>query len=156
MKPASQHLRAGERWFDLVLLCLSLTALIIAWRISGFALAGAGTFPTASTAVMVGALIVVMWGNRAKEKQNKEGLLSEIRQTLREVFTRDLVVYTMLMAIYIMVIVPFHFLPSSFLFIALSIIYLKGAGPLKAILISGGTLSVIYTIFLYFFQVSLP
>lgn len=149
-------LKAGEIYFDLIILAFSLFLLVVAYRISGFAISAPGTFPLASTSVMVLAMLFVLWGNRGKERANKEGFVSELAQVLREVFTRDFVVYTILAIIYVALIMPFHFLPTSFVFLVVSIIYLRGSSPLKAVLISAGTLGFIYVIFLYFFKVMLP
>ena len=149
-------LKAGETYFDLVILAVSIFLLIIAYRISGFAISAPGTFPLASTTVMVVSMLFVLWGNRNKEKDNKEGFFSECRQALREVFTRDFVIYTVMAIIYVALIMPFHFLPTSFVFLVLSMIYLKGSSPLKAVLVSAVTLGFIYVVFLYFFKVMLP
>ncbi len=149
-------LKAGETCFDLIILAVSIFLLIIAYRISGFAISAPGTFPLASTTVMVVSMVFVLWGNRKKEKENKEGFFCECRQAMREVFTRDFVVYTIMAIIYVALIMPFHFLPTSFVFLVLSIIYLKGSSPFKAVLISAVTLGNIYLVFLYFFKVMLP
>ena len=149
-------LKAGETYFDLLILVFSLFLLLVAYQISGFAISAPGTFPLASTAVMVVSMLLVLWGNRNKTKANSEGIASECAQAIREVFTRDFVVYTIMAIIYVALIMPFHFLPTSFVFLVLSIIYLKGSSPLKAVLISAVTLGFIYLVFLYFFKVMLP
>ncbi len=149
-------LKAGEGYFDILLLVFSVALLIVAYNISGFAISAPGTFPLASTAVMALSMLAVLWGNRKKEKENKEGFAKECAQAIRDVFTRDFVVYTVICIIYVALIPPFHFLPTSFVFLTLSIIYLRGSSPLKAVLVSAVTLAFIYLIFLYFFKVLLP
>lgn len=149
-------LRAAEFHFNLIILCLSIIVLILAYDISGLQLCAPGSFPLASSAVMVLAMIAVLWGDRNKERDNKEGIRSEIRQAIKEVFTKDFMIYTLIAIAYVWAIEPLHFLPSSFVFITLSIIYLKGSSPLKALLISSATLACIYVVFLYFFKVLLP
>lgn len=149
-------LRAGEIYFNLLILIASIIVLVLAYRISGFALSAAGTFPLASSSVMVLSLLMVLIGSRKKERENQEGFASEIRQTIREVFTKDFVIYTLLLLLYASTIEPLHFLPTSFFFICLSIIYLKGSSPGKAVIIGAGTLACIYLVFLYFFKVLLP
>lgn len=149
-------LRAGEYYFDLLILFGSIVVLVLAYRISGFALSAAGTFPMASSSVMVLSMLLVLYGNRKKERENTGGFASELRQTMHEVFTKEFVVYSLMLLVYALAIEPTHFLPSSFVFICLSIIYLKGSTPGKAVLISTGTLACIYVVFLYFFKVLLP
>ena len=149
-------IRAGEYHFDLLILVASIVVLVLAYRISGFALSAAGTFPMAAGAVMVLSMVAVLYGNRKKERANQEGFASELRQAIREVFTKEFVVYTLLLLLYALSIEPLHFLPTSFVFLCLSIIFLKGSTPGKAVLIGAGTLACIYVVFLYFFKVLLP
>lgn len=149
-------LRAGESHFNVMILCLSIIVSVLAYKISGFQLSAPGTFPLASSTVMVFAMLGVLWGDRKKDRDNQEGFGSEVRQALKEVFTKDVMIYTLIAIAYICAIEPLHFIPSSFLFMTVSIIYLKGSSPLKALLISGVTLTFIYIVFLYFFKVLLP
>ncbi len=152
-KDSNAVIRAGEFYFDLLILLASLVVLVLAYQISGFSINAAGTFPLASSGVMVISMLTVVWGNRAKER---EGFVAELRQVLKEVFTKDFLLFTFITTAYIIAIEPLHFLTSSFVFITLSIIYLKGSTPVKATLISAGTLGFIYIVFLYFFKVILP
>ncbi len=154
--PKNRPLRAGESYYDLLILLASIVLLVIAYRISGFKISAPGTFPLASTTVMVAAMLTVIWSNRKRKRATEDGFGAEIRQMLHEVFTRDFVVYAILCIAYVALIQPTHFLPSSFVFLVASIFFLKGGGPLKAVLVSAGTLACIYLIFLYFFQVLLP
>ncbi len=151
-----KKLRAGEHYFDILVLACSVFLLIIAYQISGFAISGPGTFPMLSTAVMVFSTLFVIWGNWRKKRINKEGFLSECRQALQEVFTPTFVIYTIITIVYVALIEPLHFLPASFIFLIVSMIVLRGSSPLKALLITTGTLTFIYVIFLYFFKVLLP
>lgn len=156
IKDNAEKLRAGELYFDLAVLVASLIILILAYRISGLALSAAGTFPMASSAVMVASMLMILWNNQKKDRVNQDGFVSELRQTIQQVFTKDLMVFTCLTTFYIAAIEPLHFLPSSFVFIMLSIIYLKGSTLGRATLISAATLAFIYIVFLYFFKVLLP
>jgi hypothetical protein len=149
-------LRAGEFHFNVIILCLSVIVCVLAYQISGLKLSAPGTFPLASSAVMVLAMLSVLWGDRKKQRENQEGFRNEIRQAIKEVLTRNFVVYTLIAVAYICTIELLHFIPSSFLFISISIVYLKGSSPLKALLISAVTLAFIYIVFLYFFKVLLP
>lgn len=149
-------LRAGEFHFNLTICCLSFIVLVLAYQISGLKISAAGTFPLASSAVMVISMATVLWGDRKKERAIKESFNSEIRQAIREVLTKDFTVYTLIATAYICSIEPLHFIPSSFLFLTVSMIYLKGSKPVKAIIISSIILAFIYVVFLYFFKVLLP
>ena len=155
-KATMTKMSAGEFYFDLLALFASLVVLVLAYRISGFALSAAGTFPMVSSAVMVGSMIVVIRENCKKKEATKEGFVSEMRQMFHEVLTKNFLVFTFLTVIYIFAIEPLHFLPSSFVYITCSIIYLKGGTPVRAGLISAGTLTFIYVVFLYFFKILLP
>ncbi len=149
-------LRAGEYYFDLIMLLVSLVVLFLAYQISGFQLCAAGTFPLASSAVMVLSMLLSLRSSRIKRRAGTARGSEELKLVMESVFTRDVLVYACLAVLYILAIDLLHFLPTSFVFIALSIIYLKGSTPIKAIVISAGTLFSIYMIFQYFFQVLLP
>lgn len=152
----TEKLRPGEFYFDIIILLGSVVVLVLAYQISGFALSAAGTFPMASGGVMVLSILLVLIGNRKKERENKGGFASEMQQAIREILTKEFVVFTILLVLYAVAIEPLHFLPSSIVFVCLSMIYLKGCSPGKAILIGTGTLGCIYVVFLYFFKVLLP
>ena len=151
-----KKLRAGELYFDYFVLAFSIFLLIVAYQISGFSISGPGTFPMASTVVMVFSMLFVIIGNRKAEREVKDGFFSECRQAIREVFTPTFFIYTIIAIAYVVLIQPLHFLPASFLFLIISMIFLKGSSPINAVLISTGTLTFIYVIFLYFFKVLLP
>ena len=93
--------------------------------------------------------------NRKLAKPDTEGVKDELRQAAIEVLPKVFLVYTAVIIGYIVLIQPLHFLPSSFVFLLLSMIYLKGAKPLKALIISTVMLTFIYVIFQYFFRVML-
>lgn len=152
---SSKKLPAGQIYFDFFLLVLSLIVLLLAYRISGFGLAEAGTFPLASSAVMVLSLGMVILSNRKKERDENK-FLPQMAQAVKDVCTKEFLIFCTITILYIIAVQPFHFLPSSFVFLALSIVVLKGSRPLKAVLISAGMLGFIYLVFLYFFKVILP
>lgn len=150
-------LRAGENIFGLLMLALSLFLLVQAYLISGFSsISSAGTFPMAAAAVMVLAMVSILLKNRRLNKPDAGGVKGEMRLAARQVLPVIFLVYTTLVISYIILIQPLHFLPSSFLFLLLSMIYLKGGTILKAIIISAATLGFIYIMFQYFFRVVLP
>ena len=152
-----RNLRAGENLFAWLLLGLGLFALIQAYLISGFSsIKSAGTFPMGAAAVMVVSMVLVLLNNRKLAKPDTGGIKAELRQAAIEVLPKVFLVYSAVIIGYMILIQPLHFLPSSFAFLLLSMIYLKGGKPLKALIISAVMLAFIYVVFQYFFRVVLP
>ena len=161
--PAPEHmkdhrkLRAGENAFSWLLLLLSLFVLVQAYLISGFSsLSSAGTFPMGASTVMVIAMIFILLSNLKKKRIVTGGMKKELRQAVTIVLPNVFLIYSIIVIVYIILIKPLHFLPSSFVFLFVSMIYLKGGNALKSLLISSATLGFIYVIFQYFFRVVLP
>lgn len=148
-------LPAGQIYFDFFLFVFSVVVLILAYKISGFGLSEPGTFPLASSSVMVLSLAAVLRGNRKKPRR-EEGVLTQLKKAGNKLFTREFLIFSSITIFYIIAVEPLHFLASSFIFLTLSIIVLKGSKPLYAVLISAGMLAFIYVVFLYFFKVILP
>ena len=105
---------------------------------------------------MVLSAVLILTGNRKAEKPATKNLLDELHQAAKEVFNSTFLIYSMCIIVYMIILKPLHFLPSSYIFLTGSIIYLKGSTPLKSFIISALTLGVIYLIFHYFFRVVLP
>lgn len=154
---AIRKLHAGENAFTWGLLAFSLFLLVCAYLISGFkSVSSPGTFPMIAAAVLVISLVLVLRGNRKAEKPETDGLKDELRQAARQIFTPVFLIYTGIVIVYMLIIQPLHFLPSSFIFLLASMIYLKGSTPVKSLLISAATLGAIYLVFHYLFRVVLP
>ena len=152
-----RKLRAGENVFGWLMMALSLFVLVQAFLISGFSsISSAGTFPMLASAVMVIAVVSMLLDNRKLKKPDTGGFKNELQQASKQVFPKVFLVYTIIVIGYIILIKPLHFLPSSFVFLLLSMIYLKGSSALKSLLISTVTLGCIYIMFQYFFRVVLP
>ena len=150
-------LRAGENVFGWLMLALSLFLLVQAYLISGFSsISSAGTFPMVASAVMVIAVASILLKNRRLKKTETAGIKEEMRLAAKQVVPVIFLVYTIIVIGYIILIQPLHFLPSSFIFLLLSMIYLKGSNILKSLIISVATLGFIYIMFQYFFRVVLP
>lgn len=153
----SRKLRAGENAFTFLLLAFSLFILVIAYRISGFSsISSPGAFPMAAGLVMVVSIALVLAGNRKLEKPDAENITDELRQAAKAVFPKEFIVYTLVIIGYMMLIQPIHFLPSSFIFMVVSMIVLRGSGLVRSLLISAVTLACIYVVFEYFFRVVMP
>ncbi|RJQ50569.1 MAG: tripartite tricarboxylate transporter TctB family protein [Desulfobacteraceae bacterium] len=150
-------LQHGERFFAWVLLALSLLVLLLSYRISGFkSVSSPGAFPMAAAAVMAAAMVSIVIGNRKVKKPTSEGLKEELRLAARDIFFPTFLIYTGIIVAYMVLIEPLQFVPGSFAFLAVSMVYLKGSSPLKSVIISAGTMALIYLIFSYLFRVVLP
>lgn len=153
----SGKLRAGERHFSWVMLALSVFVLVMAYRISGFSsVSSPGTFPMVAASIMTISMIILLLGQRKQDKPETTGPKDEIRQAAKAVLPTVFLVYTAIIIIYMIAIEPLHFLPCSFVFLLVSMLYLHGAKPLKAFLVSLGSMAGIYAVFHYFFKVVLP
>jgi putative tricarboxylic transport membrane protein len=151
-----RRLHAGEQAFTMLLLVFSLAVLVMAYRISEFqSVSSPGTFPMFAAAVMVYSLICLLLDNRKADKPRAEALASELGHAMRDIFQPVFLIYTAIIIAYMIALQPLHFLPSSFLFLLGSILFLKGSSPLKAVVISIGLLGAIYLIFHYVFRVVL-
>ena len=152
-----RKLRAGENLFAWLMMALSLFVLIQAYLISGFSsISSAGMFPMVAAAIMVVAMALILVNNRKLAKPDADGLKDELRRAAKQVLPKIFLVYTGIIIGYMILIQPLHFLPSSFAFLLVSMIYLKGSTVIKSLIISTLTLACIYIVFQYFFRVVLP
>ena len=139
------------------MLAFSLFVLFLAYRISGFSsISSPGTFPMGAAAVMVLSIILILLDNRKKEKPDVAGLADELHRAAKEVLSKVFLIYTAVIIVYMILLEPLHFLPSSFAFLFVSMMYLKGSTFLKSLMIAAVSLGGIYFIFQYFFRVVLP
>ena len=153
----TRKLRPGENLFIYLLLAFSLFILIMAYFISGFSsVSSPGAFPMAAGLVMVISAILVLIGHRKLEKPDVENFADEMKLAVKNIFPKEFVIYTGIIIAYMIAIQPLHFLPSSFIFLVVSMIVLRGSSLVKSLLISAGTLACIYVIFQYFFRVIMP
>ncbi len=152
-----RKLRAGENAFAWLMMALSLFVLIQAYLISGFSsISSAGTFPMVAAAIMVVAMAMILLNNRKLARPDADGFKDELRRAAKQVLPKVFLVYTGIIIGYMLLIQPLHFLPSSFAFLLVSMIYLKGSTVIKSLIISTLTLACIYIVFQYFFRVVLP
>jgi putative tricarboxylic transport membrane protein len=152
-----RKLRAGENLFAWLMMAFSLFVLVQAYLISGFSsISSAGTFPMGAAAIMVAAMALILLDNRKLKKPDADGLKDELQQAVKQVLPKVFLVYTGVIIGYMILIQPLHFLPSSFAFLLVSMIYLKGSTVIKSLIISTLTLACIYIVFQYFFRVVLP
>ena len=152
-----RKLRAGENLFAWLMMALSLFVLIQAYLISGFSsISSAGMFPMVAAAIMVVAMALILLKHRKLAKPDADGLKDELRRAAKQVLPKVFLVYTGVIIGYMILIQPLHFVPSSFAFLLVSMIYLKGSTVIKSLIISTLTLACIYIVFQYFFRVVLP
>ena len=153
----NRKLRAGENIFAWLMMAFSLFVLIQAYLISGFSsISSPGTFPMGAAAIMVLSMALVLLNNVKHEKPDADDLKDELQRAAKEVLPRGFLVYTGIIISYMILIQPLHFLPSSFAFLLISMIYLKGSTVLKSLIISTLLLACIFIVFQYFFRVVLP
>lgn len=139
------------------MMAFSLFVLILAYRISGFsAISSPGAFPMAAGLVMVISAGLALLGHRKLEKPDAKNFADEMKLAVKQVFPKEFVIYTGIIFTYMIVLQPLHFLPSSFVFMVVSMMVLRGSSFVKSLLISAGTLVCIYVIFQYFFRVVMP
>ncbi len=152
-----RKLRTGENFFAWLMLAFSLFVLIQAYLISGFSsISSAGTFPMGAAAIMVVAMALILLNNRKLETPEVDGLKDELQKAAKNVLPKVFLVYTGIIIAYMILIQPLHFLPSSFGFLLISMIYLKGSTLINSLIISSLTLACIYMVFQHFFRVVLP
>lgn len=142
--------RPGEAGFTILLLLFSLFLLWSAYDISGFeALSAPGTLPMVTTLVMciAGALIMLRTLKLPLVQGETFG---------RNILPAALIVMVLLLVGYGLLLVPLGFLPTSFLFLVISIKYLWRQGWGKTLAVSFGALLLVYVIFRIIFTVLIP
>ena len=147
----------GERTFCVLLLLASLVVFYLAYQISGFSsINSPGAFPLGVALVMIlsaGKIAVELIG---KAKPDCSGWLDAFQQFRNTHFPRRTLVFGLLAVAYLAAIQWVSFYVSTFLFLVLSIVYLRGGRVLNAILITAVLLVLIYLLFSLAFSVYLP
>lgn len=145
------HTRSpGEAIFALSLSALSLAAVWQAYGIAGFeALSSPGAFPMAVAMVMAISSLMITVGT----------LRSPASTTAR--FTRDILppsaaIMTLFILLYAIALRPLGFLPTSLIFLFVSILILGRRGMVFSATVSLFSLIVIYIIFRLVFTVLMP
>lgn len=147
----------GETLFGYLLLLLSLFVLGEAWRIAGFSsVSSAGVFPMAAGAAMVASSFAVILQNRRMAPPEIPAGAGRLGEFARRITPRDIVVVAAMILGYMAALEPFGFLPASFAFLFLSILYLHRGGLVFTLLVSAGALAAVYVVFRMVFTVVLP
>ena len=154
---ASRTRQPGELSFVLAMLVFGLTALWLAWRISGFSSwSSPGVMPMIAAAAMSASALVFLrntWYMQAPEVPPGSSLA---RQFLHRVLPLPIVLFTVLIVVYMLALEPVGFVISSFVFLVASMFALGSRRILFTIVIAAVSLAAIYVIFETAFSVVLP
>jgi hypothetical protein len=142
--------KPGETAFAAALVGLSGFLLWQAWGIAGFeALSSPGAFPMAVTfAMLVSSGVILLKTLRLTERE-PVGFFSDIAPPV------ILIMFAMMLG-YALLLKPFGFLPTSLLFLTLSVFGLRRRGLLWSFGISLFSLALVYLIFRIVFSVLMP
>ncbi|MDH0703931.1 tripartite tricarboxylate transporter TctB family protein [Pseudomonas toyotomiensis] len=147
----------GERTFCVLLLLASLVVFYLAYQISGFSSVNSpGAFPLGVALVMILSALKIAVELIGKAKPDCSGWLDAFQQFRDTHFPRRTLVFGLLAVAYLAAIQWVSFYVSTFAFLVLSIVYLRGGRVLNAILIAAVLLVLIYLLFSLAFSVYLP
>lgn len=146
--------RPGERIFIWLLLAFGVFVLATALMIPNLEnLSSSGVFPIFIGSILILTMARVLWRNRrryaALTVREECGLVPAFALPV------TVIGYAFILLLYILTTAPLHFLPSSFAFLVISFIFLKGASPVRSVVIGMGTLASIYVLFQTIFKVIL-
>ena len=146
--------RPGERVFLWLLLVFGIFVLLAALMIPNLEnLSSSGVFPIFVGSILILTTVRVLWHNRKRYA----GMTwrEEWRRIPAFALPVTVIGYAGILLLYILTTAPLHFLPSSFAFLVISFIFLKGTSPLGSVVIGAGTLAGIYVLFQTIFRVIL-
>ncbi|VXC04437.1 tripartite tricarboxylate transporter TctB family protein [Pseudomonas sp. 8O] len=147
----------GERTFCVLLVLTSLVVFYLAYQISGFSsINSPGAFPIGVALVMIFSAVKIGVELIGKAKPDCSGWLDAFQQFRDTHFPRRTLVFGLLAVAYLAAIQWVSFYVSTFLFLVLSIVYLRKGRVLNAILIAAVLLVLIYLLFSLAFSVYLP
>lgn len=144
------HRSAGELAFNALLFIVSLVLLWSAYGISGFeSLSSPGALPMAvALAMVVSSGLILLDGYRHAERDRT--------RFLQDILPPVVIVMMLFITGYALLLVPLGFLPTSLLFLVVSIVYLRRGGIVFALTVSAGSLIAIYVVFRLIFTVLMP
>lgn len=141
---------AGELGLNAGLFVISLILLWQAYAISGFeSLSSPGALPMAVAFTMVVSSGMILLDNFRNAVRDET-------QFFRDILPPVVIVMMLFIAGYAVLLVPLGFLPTSFLFLFTSILYLRKRGVAFALTVSAGSLICVYVIFRVVFTVLMP
>jgi len=148
----STQKQPGETVFGYLMLLLSTFLFWQAYQISGFeALSSPGAFPLAAAGIMVisSCIVVVKNARRQSPAHLVQGFFTRILPPL-------VAIMIALILIYAVVLDSLGFIPSTFVFLLLAIHLLHHRSIISSLVITTGSLILIYVIFRLVFQIILP
>lgn len=144
----------GEYKMMLLLFIIALALFIDSLNSPGFfqgESAGPGSIPQLVSGSLV--LMILALAVQTFRKAYKEGSFGDL---LHYLFDKQVIVLLVAVTIYGLVVEAIHFVPATFIFLV-SVMYLLEPGKLVLkLVVSAGTLGVLYLIFSTLFQVVLP
>ncbi|TBU74513.1 tripartite tricarboxylate transporter TctB family protein [Phytopseudomonas daroniae] len=147
----------GERAFCLALLLASLFILVQAYAIAGLSsISSPGAFPLGISLILVVSATRVLFALRHKQPAACGGWLDTLRQFCHLHFPRRVLVFILLATVYLAAIQWASFYVSTFVFLLLSIAYLRNGRLMGALLTSVLSVLLIYLLFTLAFSVYLP
>jgi hypothetical protein len=145
--------RPGERFLIWFLLCLSLFVFVAAWFMPRHSLSDSGAFPLFIGSVMILSVLRILWKGRkvfASWKWREEHALIK-----PFVLPREVLAYIGVLVLFMLLTSYLHFWVSAYLFLVGSFLLLKGARPVRALIIGAVMLAVVWLLFQYIFRIIL-
>lgn len=141
---------AGEMAFNAALFIFSLVLMGAAYRIAGFtSLSSPGALPMAVAFTMVVSSGMILLDNfRNTQRDGTE--------FIRDILPPAVIVMMIFITGYALLLVPLGFLPTSLLFLVVSILYLRRGGLVFAVGVSLFALILVYIVFRLVFTVLMP
>lgn len=153
----TEYRLVGERTFCVLLLAFSLGILYLAYQIAGLSsINSAGAFPLGVSIVMLLSALTILLGQFRKHPPQCQGWIDACKQFTRQHFPRRTLIFAALAIGYLAAIQWISFYLSTFLFLVLSMVYLRNGRIVGALLSSALLLSLIYLLFTLAFSVYLP
>ena len=153
-----RRLRPGEATFGYMLLIFSLFLLYNAFAISGFSsLSSPGVFPLVAASAMVVSALTIILKNRAAPQGEATTFSHRLRLFHSQILPlKPMVIYIAMVIGFMMVLEPFGFIPSALIFLFVSFWYLYAKGAVFALVLSIGSVAIVYALFRLVFKVVLP
>ncbi len=153
-----KRLRPGEASFGYVLLIFSLFLLYHAFAISGFSsFSSPGVFPMVAASVMVVSALTIILKNRTAPKEETTTFSHRLQLFHIQILPlKPMVIYIAMVIGFMIVLEPFGFIPSALIFLFVSFWYLYTKGAVFALVLSVGSVAVVYALFRLVFKVVLP
>jgi putative tricarboxylic transport membrane protein len=157
MQKHPEKLLVGELSFAWLLLALAGGVAVLAYRIAGLSgISSPGAFPLGISAILLLSAGCILVGALRKQSADACDWLDATRQFCRQHFPRRILVFIALAVTYLASIQWASFYVSTFVFLLLSVLYLRGGRPLIALLTSALSVGLIYLLFSLAFSVYLP